>query len=60
MSKTLIAYLKWRCTRNWHPKYYKYIDMWIENVQPVQCEYFEKEMNHLIEKGVYKYENYTV
>lgn len=35
MSKTLIAYLKWRCTINWHPKYYKYIDMWIENVQPV-------------------------
>lgn len=55
MSKTLIAYLKWRCTTNWHPKYYKYIDMWIENVQPVQCEYFEKEMNHLIEKGVYNY-----
>ena len=38
---------------NWHPKYYKYIDTWISNVLPYQCEYFEREMNNLKNRGLY-------
>ena len=36
-------YLVWRCKINWHNKYYRYIDEWIDNVIPTQLEYFKRE-----------------
>lgn len=53
MNNKLKTYLEWRCRMNWHPKYYKYIGEWISNVLPIQCTYFEIEMEHLIERGIY-------
>ena len=53
MTQELRTYLEWRCRRNWHSKYYKYIDTWISNALPYQCEYFEREMKHLKESGLY-------
>ena len=53
MSKELQTYLEWRCRRNWHPKYYKYITEWIKNVLPYQYDYFVVEMQHLRESGIY-------
>ena len=53
MSKEMRTYLEWRCRMNWHAKYYRYIDTWIDNVLPYQVEYFEKEMRHLKERGIY-------
>lgn len=47
-------YLKWRCRVNWHPKYYKYIEEWIKNVNKQQMEYFIKEKENLILRGIYK------
>lgn len=47
-------YLKWRCRTNWHPKYYKYIEEWIKNVNKQQMEYFVKEKENLIRRGIYK------
>lgn len=53
MTKELKDYLEWRCRRNWHPKYYKYVTEWIKNVLPYQCDYFVVEMQHLRENGIY-------
>lgn len=47
------SYLMWRCRMNWHPKYLKYIDEWIDNVTETQMEYFRREREHLIENGTY-------
>ena len=41
-------YLLWRCKVNWHNKYHRYINEWIDNVLPTQLEYFRREMNNLI------------
>ena len=46
-------YLFWRCKTNWHKKYHHYIDEWINNVLPYQLEYFRREMNNLINRGIY-------
>ena len=46
-------YLYWRCKVNWHNKYHRYIDEWIDNVLPHQLEYFKKEMGNLIKLGGY-------
>ena len=54
VSDELRKYLEWRCVRNWHKKYYKYVNTWIENVLPYQCDYFVCEMFHLIDQGIYK------
>ena len=54
VSNELRKYLEWRCVRNWHKKYHKYINTWIENILPYQCDYFVEEMCHLIEQGIYK------
>lgn len=54
VSDELRKYLEWRCVMNWHKKYYKYVNTWIENVLPYQCDYFVIEMFHLIEQGLYK------
>jgi len=56
MTNKLKTYLQWRCLKNWPGKYIKtnlYIDLWISNVTHTQCEYFEKEMNNLINRGIY-------
>lgn len=54
MTNQLNNYLHWRCRMNWHTKYLKYIDEWISNVTDNQLIYFEKEMNHLIDRGIYE------
>lgn len=54
VSAELRKYLEWRAVRNWHKRYYKYIKTWIDNVLPYQCDYFVREMLHLIEQGEYK------
>ena len=46
-------YLVWRCKTSWHNKYHHYINEWINNVLPTQLEYFRKEMNNLINRGIY-------
>ncbi len=46
-------YLFWRCKVNWHNKYHKYIQEWIDNVTPEQMDYFVKEREHLIARGIY-------
>jgi len=46
-------YLLWRCKTNWHHKYHKYINEWIDNVLPQQLDYFKIEMKHLIKQGLY-------
>lgn len=46
-------YLKWRCKTNWHNKYHKYINEWIDNILPLQLDYFKIEMEHLIKQGIY-------
>ena len=42
---------------NWPGKYLKanlgYIDLWISNVTNTQCEYFEREMINLTNRGIY-------
>ena len=38
---------------NWHPKYMRYIDEWISNVTQTQIEYFEREMENMINRGIY-------
>lgn len=53
ISSELRKYLEWRYVMNWHKKYYKYINTWIENVLPYQCDYFVGEMFHLKDQGVY-------
>jgi hypothetical protein len=53
MTNQLKKYLEWRCRMNWHTKYRHLIDKWIDNVLPYQCEYFEREMNNLINRGIY-------
>ena len=46
-------YLVWRCKTNWHNKYRHYIDEWISNVLPTQLEYFKREKENLIKRGIY-------
>jgi len=53
MTNQLNNYLQWRCRMNWHTKYLKYINEWISNITDNQLIYFEKEMNHLIDRGIY-------
>lgn len=52
-NKKLLTYLEWRFRRNNIPKYQKYCEEWINNLKPTQLEYFEKEMQHLINNGLY-------
>ena len=54
MTSVLRTYLEWRWRVNtWH-KYQRYRDEWIDNLVPSQLQYFEREMQHLIENGKYK------
>ena len=46
-------YLVWRCKTNWHNKYHHYIDEWISNILPIQLEYFKREKENLIKRGIY-------
>lgn len=52
MTNKLKTYLEWRFRISNHNKYQKYRDEWISNVTPTQLQYFEIEMNHLINNGV--------
>ena len=57
IEKKYIDYLKWRCKVNWHSRYLKsnwYIDQWINNITYEQLQYFIKEMDNLINLGIYK------
>ncbi len=47
------SYLEWRFRVNNHPKYLRYCNEWINNLTSTQIEYFEREAEHLIERGVY-------
>jgi hypothetical protein len=53
MDRDMKTYLEWRCRMNWHPKYLKYIQEWISNVTSAQLEYFKRERERLISKGIY-------
>ena len=48
------AYLFWRCKTNWPNKYHRYIDEWINNVLSTQLEYFRREKENLIKRGIYE------
>jgi len=42
---------------NWHSNYLKsnwYIDTWISGVTDNQLQYFIREMEHLIDRGIYR------
>ena len=54
MRKEIRQYLEWRFRVNNHPKYQQYRDEWIDNLLPNQIQYFEQEMVHLYNKGIYK------
>lgn len=53
MTQEVKDYLYWRCKTNWHNKYHRYINEWVDNVLPHQLEYFKKEMENLIKFGKY-------
>lgn len=57
IEQKYIDYLKWRCKMNWHSNYLKsnwYIDTWISGVTDNQLQYFIREMEHLIDRGIYR------
>ena len=54
MSDSLRRYLEWRFRVNNRTQYQKYRDEWINSVTPTQMMYFESEMRHLIDAGIYK------
>ena len=54
MTNELKGYLEWRFRVNNHAKYQHYRDEWIQNLLPNQLYYFEREMAHLYNKGIYK------
>lgn len=53
MNNALKNYLEWRFRHNNIPKYYKYCNNWIENIPKSQLWYYEIEMYHLINNGIY-------
>lgn len=53
MEDSLRKYLEWRFMANNHPKYRKYFNQWVENINGEQLSYFEREMTHMIEDGKY-------
>ena len=54
MNEALKTYLEWRFRVNNAGKYQRYREEWIKALIPTQLSYFEKEMNHMIENGLYK------
>jgi len=55
MNKEDRDYLVWRCRVNWHSKYLRYIDEWIEHTTQQQLDYIlGVERKHLIDRGIYK------
>ena len=54
MNAALKTYLEWRFRVNNAGKYQRYREEWIKALIPTQLSYFEKEMNHMIENGLYK------
>lgn len=54
MKNPLLTYLEWRFRVNNAGKYQRYREEWIEGITSEQLSYFEKEMHHMIENGLYK------
>lgn len=54
MSKELRTYLEWSFRVNNIPKYQRYRDEWINNIPSQNLWYYEIEMQHLREVGIYK------
>jgi hypothetical protein len=54
-NEVLKTYLEWRFRVNNAGKYQRYREEWIKALLPTQISYFEKEMNHMIENGLYKW-----
>ena len=54
MSKELETYLQWRFRVNNRNQYQHYLNDWLYNVTETQLQYFEQEMNRLINSGIYK------
>ena len=54
MNEALKTYLEWRFRVNNAGKYQRYREEWIKALLSTQIAYFEKEMNHMIENGLYK------
>lgn len=57
MEKGLLDYLRWRFIRFNIPKYHKYCQQWLDNVLDKNLWYYRKEMNNLINTGIYKVSN---
>ena len=55
MNDSLKTYLEWRFRVNNAGKYQRYREEWIKALIPTQLSYFEKEMNHMIGNGLYKW-----
>lgn len=53
MNNALKNYLEWRFRNNNIPKYYKYYNEWINNIPKSSLWYYEIEMFHLINNGIY-------
>lgn len=53
MNNSLKNYLEWRFRHNNIPKYHRYCDTWIKNIPKSQLWYYEIEMSHLINNGIY-------
>lgn len=53
MSKELRTYLEWRFRMNNISNYQRYRDEWINNIPSCNLWYYEIEMQHLREKGIY-------
>ena len=53
MNKRLRKYLEFRFLMHCFNRYRHYMNEWIDNVTPEQCQYFEKEMINLINNGIY-------
>lgn len=54
MNKKLETYLQWRFIVNNRSAYHHYLNDWLYNVTETQLQYFEQEMNRLINRGIYK------
>ena len=53
----LEKYLEYRFKFNNRNAYHRYYEEWVKNVTNEQLMYFEKELNSLIERGIYKPQN---
>jgi len=50
----LEKYLEYRFKFNNRNSYHRYFEEWVKNITVDQLLYFEREMNNLISRGIYK------